>query len=449
MRSVPQDTKVLDDLQIFNTPGGISLYLNYQRIFDPLITGLGDRREYLRYLKDNNRYPYRSEELVEGGEIHFLQEPGGKLRSVASPYRLFQEALRPLGQRVYEIVRQLPWDCTFNQERAIPHVQSHLMRGGKCFSIDLSSATDLFPLSLQIETLKSVLQVEDWDYIKLFEEISRSKWRSPIGPIRWTKGQPLGLFPSFGTFTLTHGLVLLYLNSGRHDHQFFVLGDDVIILNEKLKNDYQAMLAELGCPWSVDKSISSHELCEFAGKIITSTRVIPQLKWRRLSDDNFLDICRLLGSRSRCLLSGRQKDVFDQVAHLCDPIGLNFSKPGDNLVTMIKRTLNFYRPSEEVLGALMGLRRRIHRNMYSSSESFDSLALQEITATFDEKVKSVMNQTIFSNFELATRIGLEGLSSLPPALGLQPRLPFRETQPSRLSTLVRYERLIRNGIDLT
>lgn len=448
-KSVPQTDRILDDLQIFNTDEGRGLYRDFQRLYKPLLVGIGARQEYLDQISENSREISRrfnsdTSYTPFGGEIHFLQEPGGKLRSIASPLRIHQEALRPFGEELYRLIQSLPWDCTFEQHKAIPHIQSCLARGGQVHSVDLSNATDYFPLSLQETALRAIFLKKDWDFIDLFIKISRGNWKSPIGDLHWTKGQPLGLYPSFGSFTLTHGLLLLHLNGGLHDNQFFVVGDDVVILNDKLRDRYIAVLERMGCPWSQDKSISSSKLSEFAGKIVTSTRVIPQLKWRKLSDDNFLDICRLLGSKSYCLLSRRQKSVFDKIAHLCDPIGLNFSLPGDNLEKMIERTLDFYRPVEVILGSLMGLRKKLNQLVHTSTESFDAEQLASLSDTFDEKVKSVMSQTIFANFELALKVGVDAFDSLPEALGLKPRLPLRNNMPTRHTTLERYERLLQS-----
>jgi hypothetical protein len=221
-----------------------------------------------------------------------------------------------------------------------------------------------------------------------------------------------------------------------------VVGDDVVILDDKLKDRYQDMLNLMACPWSTDKSISSSKLSEFAGKIITSSAVYPQLKWRNMSDDNFLDICRLLGSKSRCLLSPRQKVVFDHVAHLCAPVGLNFSLPGDNLEKMIFRTMDFYQPEKTILGSLVGLRKKIHREVYSSSERFDATELESLSVTFDVKVKTVLCQVLKSRWEVLLSIGLEAFDTVPEALGLLPRLPLRSVAPSRVTTLDRYERLL-------
>jgi len=441
-KSVSQSKKILDDLMIFNTTGGQNLYKRYQRLYKPLLQGLGNRLRYLDSMCSFNKGPSPNVP-VPSGQIHFIQEPGGKLRSVASPYRIHQEALHPLGEEILRLIRSLPWDCTHDQQSAIPHIQSALIAGCQVHSIDLSSATDHFPLSLQVTALRAIIRKEDWDHIDLFIEISRGQWSSQLGDLQWTKGQPLGLYPSFATFALTHGLLLLHLANGDYHHQFFVLGDDVIILEEQLKDKYIAMLDRMGCPWSADKSISSSKLAEFAGKIITSTMVIPQYKWRRMSDDNFLDICRILGSKSYSLLTRRQKVVYQQVAHLCSPIGLNFSLPGDNLMKMVERTMDFYQPVETILGALMGLRKRLNQMVYSSTiEDFDPIGLKSIMETFDEKVKSVMSQTVYSNWELANSIGLNAFDTLPQALGLKPRLPVRVFEPTRLTTLDRYERLV-------
>lgn len=440
-KSTPQNLNILDDLQLFNTDSGLRLYRDFKRLYEPLLVGLGNRKDYLNWLSDNQNND-SSDYSVRGGEIHFLQEPGGKLRSIASPFRIHQEALKPLGKLVYDVVSLLPWDCTFDQSKAIPHIQSCLRQGCQIHSIDLSSATDHFPLSLQVEALKGFLHEDDWDHIDLFIKISRGTWKSQIGDLKWTKGQPLGLYPSFGCFTLTHGLLLNYLSDCDYHNQFFVVGDDVVILEDELYNKYISVLDRMSCPWSPDKSISSSSLCEFAGRIVTSNWVIPQLKWRKMSDDNFLDICKLLGKQSRCLLTSRQKRVFDSVAHLCEPIGLNFSLVGDNLTKMVERTLDFYRPEEKVLRSLMGLRKRINNLLYTSSEDFNSQELESISATFDEKVKSALTQTVFSRWSTSCSIGVDAFESLPEALEIMPRLPLKDWDPKRVTTLNRYERLI-------
>nr|UJQ92488.1 MAG: putative RNA-dependent RNA polymerase [Mitoviridae sp.] len=449
-KSVPQSEAILQELPYFRSPGGVRLYQEFRSLYGPLLAGLTERRFISHQARLSSDWWSRLGRddgyQVRGGEIHFLQEPGGKLRSIASPFRIHQEALKPLGDTLYSVIKQLPWDCTFDQSKAIPHIQSCLRQGKSVHSVDLSSATDHFPLTLQVEALRALIHRDNWDHIDLFIKISRGKWKSPIGDLEWTKGQPLGLFPSFGAFTLTHGLLLNYLAGGDYRNQFFVVGDDVVILEDELKDRYISVLERMSCPYSADKSISSSQLAEFAGKIVTESWIIPQLKWRQMSSDNFLDLCRLLGKKSVCLLNSRQKRVFEAVAHLCEPIGLNMSLPGDSLETMIERTLAFHSPEKGVLGSLMGLRRRVHKVAYSSDSTFDPDEVKEILLTFDEKVKAVMRQSVFSNWRFLSAVGVEGFESIPEALETDPRLPLKGVTGNRVTTLERYERLLQlNG----
>lgn len=444
-RSVNQDSSVLDDLQLFNTPGGHWLYTRYHNLYSPLLRGIGSRQVFLEamysnYLDHQSHGWSAQKESIPSGRIAFIQEPGMKLRSVASPYRAHQEALRPLGEAILNLVSSVEWDCTHNQAKALPFIQSHLARGGRVHSVDLSSATDYFPLSLQKTALLSIFGSMS-EHVMLFEELSRGDWCLPSGKtIRWSRGQPLGLYPSFGSFTLTHGLLLRFLSQGPYKHNFFVLGDDVVILEDDLYAAYISMLDRMHCPWSTEKSITSSKLSEFAGKIVTSTRVIPQLKWRNMSDDNFLDLCRLIGAQSRSLLSARQKVVFDRVMYLCTPFGLGFNPQGIPLTERIEQTSRYLPSDEVVLGALMGLRRLLHQRVYEAHEDINRHEAEGILTTFDQKVQLALSQTVFSQWELVAHM-LDGLATVPVARDVRPRLPTLNLPPSRVTTLERYEQI--------
>jgi hypothetical protein len=253
----------------------------FSGLYQPVLAGLN---EHLWRIFEHPTDLF-SPDRVYGGHIAFIQEPGGKLRSVASPYLVHQLALRHFGRSLYRVARTLPWDCTHDQSKPFRVVTDHLSRKLTVSSVDLSSATDHFPLSVQLVAMKALFGKQP--DIDLFEVLSKSTWRSPLGNIRWVKGQPLGLYPSFGAFTVTHGLLLWYLNGCQHNDDFYVVGDDVLILNPDLSGKYLQTLDEMGCPWSASKSITSCELAEFAGKVITKGGVIPQLKWREMSNDNF------------------------------------------------------------------------------------------------------------------------------------------------------------------
>jgi hypothetical protein len=262
---------------------------------------------------------------VEAGSLVPLTKDGGwKVRWIASPYRLHQLALVPLGSALFQVLRDLPWDCTFNQSKPYKTVQEHLKRGGTAYAVDLTSATDFFPLDLQVSVLRSLFgPVPDID---LFEELSRCTWKcKKLGfTVQWTNGQPMGLYPSFPAFALTHG-VLLHLLSGGAPDRFFVLGDDVVILDENLYGRYIKTLKILGCPHNPDKTIISKGLTEFAGKIITPERIVTAYKWRDVGSNNFLDLMRTFGQRFKPMLRPRENVVYEAVKGFLPPYGCNHS----------------------------------------------------------------------------------------------------------------------------
>lgn len=312
------------------------------------------------------------------GKIGFIQEPGMKLRAVANPGRIYQCALRPLGDSLFRIAEGLPWDCTFDQKKAIPHIQQHLSNKGVCHSVDLTGATDYFPLSLQMDLLKSLYKEDRLGYVDLFYMISRGEWlySSTKPTIRWTKGQPLGLYPSFPAFAITHGALLYALNDFVHDNQFFILGDDVVIMSDDLYERYISVMKRLECPISASKSISSSEIAEFAGKIITQDDVILQLKWRHVSDDSFLDTMRNLGPTAISLLRPRQKKICKLLMEVPDFMGgLGYNPHGLPLAERVYRSLVLL-GDPRVRSYLLSLNRFVTTNNYTSGHGNISFVLE-------------------------------------------------------------------------
>jgi len=334
-KTAPEDTHWYSQWQTLQyTPTGRYLENKYRPIFSKVMSG------FTRNIQGDCWPPSTVVDAV--GKIGLIQEPGYKLRAVANPNRVYQIALKPLGDAIYKTVETLPWDCTFNQMKAIPSVQQHLQAESRCHCVDLSGATDYFPLSLQIDLLQ-VLYPNMVDYISLFKELSRSSWVMGNTTIKWTKGQPLGLYPSFGSFALTHGMLLFYLNNYTHNNEFFVLGDDVIILNDSLAAKYLESLQKMGCPISESKSITSRYLAEFAGKIISKDTIEPQLKWRHMSDDNFIDIIRLLGMRAMRLLRPQQRKVAKAICDIPDFLGgVGLNPHGIPLQDRVEKYLNLF-----------------------------------------------------------------------------------------------------------
>jgi hypothetical protein len=444
--SVPQSSNILYELALVDNELTLEHIKRFSIIYDDVFTGIDWKSFADSTHQDDIDYG-----PMFAGEVHFLQEPGYKLRSIASPYRLFQVASEPLKNSLKACIQDLPWDCTHEQSRAFPVIQEALSNGKLVYSVDLSNATDYFPLELQEIVLQTIFGKE-CPYVSLFREISRCSWHSDIGVIKWNKGQPLGFNPSFFLFTLTHGLLLRALLGREWNNEFFVVGDDVVIVDHMLYDRYISTLKLLGCPYSPEKTLVSSKLSEFAGKVITQSNVYPQLKWRDISDDNFLDLARLIGPRIRRLLTPKQRrviDVFAHISNLTHPFGLNWSYPGSNLEKMIRQgmLLSF---DERVLGSLTGLSRRINSQLYANYKPYapdytnvvrkDDIRV--VAETFDEKVLSVFSKLGYNR--LASEYFLEGLKDIPETLfgSSNRQLPLEARLPSRVTLLQRLSRFL-------
>jgi hypothetical protein len=353
------------------------------------------------------------------GKIGLIQEPGFKLRAVANPNRVFQCALDSLSGSLYALLRKLPWDCTHQQDKAFPAIQKHLQQRNNVFCVDLTGATDYFPLSLQEDLLRNIVTEDAFNTVGLFIDLSRCDWGIPgsENSIRWTKGQPLGLRPSFASFALTHGILLHALNGHRHDNKFFVLGDDVVILEERLYQRYLLCLEALACPISPSKSIVSNTLAEFGGKLISMTGIEPQLKWRQVSDDNFLDVLRNIGPGAESLLRSDQRKLAKKVAFIPDFLGgLGWNPDGIPLAKRIEMYLDLL--DEDRSAYLMSLSRKMSQYFYDSGVSVPPILWKDtFSRTFDQKVAlHVINHLKFSP-EWSNVLGVN-LHTVAPEEGL-------------------------------
>jgi len=114
-RSMAQSSAGLSSLLYFATDAHWALWCKYKDLYEPVTRGvdLSTFKASVRSadIPDNNQ--------VCGGEVHFLQEPGLKLRAIASPYLVHQEALRPFGSALFAHMRSLPWDCTHDHMKPV------------------------------------------------------------------------------------------------------------------------------------------------------------------------------------------------------------------------------------------------------------------------------------------------------------------------------------------
>lgn len=320
------------------------------------------------------------------GSLGFIQERGCKLRVVANAFRHHQMALGPLGDLVYGILRELRWDCTFDQQKGQEFIQNSLSQGKTVFCYDLSNATDRFPLSVQVHLMEDVIEqiektdkaepsrnsakgrrdadeatvcVEDLkDSLLLFKSLARGLWYSPLlgrysqnNYVRWTRGQPLGLYPSFGIFALTHGNMVRAIERGLGlSDTFRILGDDIVINHPEVAERYREMMDAFECEISEAKSVISDSVGEFAGKILTIDDDVTPLKWSNFNVSSPFRPVEILGKEGFRFIPGRLRKPVKRFVALPEPVGLGLNPDGMSLDDRLDYdTLKWYWPTRYTL----------------------------------------------------------------------------------------------------
>jgi hypothetical protein len=114
-----------------------------------LALGGEDFRDYINKLRKALKGT-EAEKNVKFRRLHFLQDKEGKTRTIAILDYWSQTVLKPYHDGVMKILRKLPGDFTYQGD-----FRSWLEQGtGTYYSMDLTAATDRFPLEFQKKLLE-------------------------------------------------------------------------------------------------------------------------------------------------------------------------------------------------------------------------------------------------------------------------------------------------------
>lgn len=201
------------------------------------------------------------------GKISFVKDPECKLRIIAISDYYSQLFLKPIHNIIMNKLNNIKMDRTFTQD---PHNKWDLNNGEKFWSLDLSSATDRFPVELQKRLLARVFHMElaqSWQSI-----LNSRSFTTPEGlQLKYSTGQPMGTYSSWSVFTLTHHLVVYYcahLCGIKNFDQYMILGDDIVIKNNAVAEAYIKVIKALGVEISLQKTHVSDDTYEFAKRWI-------------------------------------------------------------------------------------------------------------------------------------------------------------------------------------
>lgn len=214
--------------------------------------------------------------------LHNLYEAAGKVRTIAIVDYWTNFVLKPLHDWMFDVLKALPQDATFDQEGK---VREFGLRGyTEIWSLDLKSATDTIPLALYRVLFSYVLPqhiVDLWlDLLvrRAFKVPTTMAKDYPDGPthVSYNTGQPMGALTSWASMALIHHAVVLYAATrvGANPStsilsfiDYLVLGDDIVIANPKVAEEYMRLCKSFGIQVGLAKSyISENGMFNFANQ---------------------------------------------------------------------------------------------------------------------------------------------------------------------------------------
>jgi hypothetical protein len=214
------------------------------------------------------------------------QEFGGKDRIFAMCDYWTQISLHPLHDRLASILRGIRKDATFGQDLAAAKIKEWTLNTSvELFSLDLTSATDRFPL-IVLSTMIGVLTDDDefgesWSNLIADRSFTFQKCK-----VKWAVGQPLGAYSSWPSFALAHHLVVMLSakRAGIVKPKYRILGDDIVIAEKPLATHYMSIMKELGVKFSLIKSISGKSRAEFAKRLFLKGNEVTPLPIKLLNE---------------------------------------------------------------------------------------------------------------------------------------------------------------------
>lgn len=273
---------------------------------DLSILGGSDFRDYIQLLRKYSRsiasdYFQYKQTNARIRKLSVVNDPEGKARIIAILDWWSQTVLLPLHDALFKHLRSISSDCTFNQ------LNHRTLKKGPYYSIDLTQATDRFPVKTQISILGALVGntewAEAWGRVMVEHEFY-VPWTGQT--VKYGVGQPMGAYSSWAMFSVAHHVLvrLAATMAGKSVHwsNYILLGDDIVIGGKEVADKYLQLLSTLGIEHSPYKTHISETTYEFAKRIfylgtdVSGSQIRPFLsnKWYLLTQE-FSNLCHRWG----------------------------------------------------------------------------------------------------------------------------------------------------------
>jgi len=293
----PHVTPFLEQLQI-----GIKLIHGLISFDGKEIHGY-DGKTYIQHshlmLKESLRAYGEPDPFKGGGLSQFAakEEAAGKIRLFALIDSISQSVLSPLHDMLFDLLKRIPNDGTFDQEASIRRSQQKATQANCAFSFDLTAATDRLPAKVTAKILATITGKdisESWlnimtDRNFYFNSDLASKLGVSAGPYRYAVGQPMGGLSSWAGLAVTHHWIVQLASFNvtrdlRWNTSYEILGDDLVIFDPALAEEYLKIMSDLGCEINLHKSIVSYNrpVFEFAKRTCWGDKIVSGISFAQV-----------------------------------------------------------------------------------------------------------------------------------------------------------------------
>jgi len=233
---------------------------------------------------------------LEAGKLVGIPEPAGKMRVIALCDSWTQSVFEPLHNVLFDVLRTLPNDGTFDQDASYCRVQRKSLEAKGIYCADLSAATDRLPIILQEYILNELFGKQIGTHWADLLRLRPFVVREPLGSLKagskvyYGTGQPMGCLSSWAMLALCHHFILqgCCYNLGMSNmvwHTCYeILGDDIVIFDKDVYNEYVAVMGLLNVETNPTKSLISegvNKVVEFAKRTSINGVDVSGLSWRQ------------------------------------------------------------------------------------------------------------------------------------------------------------------------
>lgn len=233
------------------------------------------------------------------GQLKQKVEPAGKMRTFAMVDSWTQTVLLPLHNYITGILSKIPNDGTESHNKAFDRARERAQEYGCAYGYDLSAATDRLPISLQKAILQSLFSKEfsnHWANLLVGRLYYLFNKKEGTQAFSYSVGQPMGARSSFAMLGLTHHMLIQFAalrisgeSFSQWENRYEIVGDDIIIFNKDLANEYLEIMTSIGVPINMSKSVVSVDkpVVEFVKRVSVNGTDVSPFSWKQFISENF------------------------------------------------------------------------------------------------------------------------------------------------------------------